>query len=249
MRKAVHIFDLHYPYYSRATFDLILRVIKDEKPTEIIFHGDQIDNEAVSHWLENKPRLLEGKRLKTEYLAFNRQILQPIINANPRAKIVWIMGNHEDWTQQELDKNPRFEGLIEIENILQFKDRDIEIIPLNDFYKFGKLNCIHGFYHNQYHASKTVNAFNSSVIYGHLHTLQVHTKVSELDNNDFHAAYSMPCACNLKLRYNKGKPTKWVNGFAITYLKPDGGFNTYPIIVCKKSLIWNGKFYQSNLPQ
>lgn len=240
----VCVYDMHFPNHNKKLWENILRVVGDIKPDFFVFGGDNLDMDAVNHWEIDKGnrRGMEGKRLRKTYDDYNEQILDQLVLPDTCRKI-WMYGNHSEWLEQYIDQRPELEGFCEIERNLHLKDWEIyryEKEP--NQVKIGKLTFIHGIYTNQYHASKTVNIFECNVVNGHNHDFQVAVKITP-STNEAHVCYSMPCACDLKPDYMKGKPSGWVNGFGIFYVQLNGNFNMYPVISSKDHFIFNGKLY------
>lgn len=243
---AILLPDIHYPEHSVESIDLVKQVIADIQPNYVVYQGDQLDLAVISHWNKDKKRKVELKRLKEDYVGFDKEIMTPIEKiTNRKTKFVWVIGNHEDWVQQYLDKNPELEGIIEPEVCLNLKKRGYEIVPLNGHYKLGKLSVIHGLYTNKYHAAKTSEVFSKSVCYGHTHAPQTHSNVKAMDVTDYHAAYGLGCLCNLSPSYMKNRPSAWIHGFGVVYIFPNGNFNLYPVIIADNKFIYNGKVYES----
>lgn len=244
VEKIVLLPDIHYPEHSKESIKSVLLFLKDFKPDTVIYQGDQLDMGVISHWNKDKKRKVELKRLKQDYEGFDKDILLPVEKAvGKKCKKVWITGNHEDWAQMYLDKNPEVEGMIEPEICLNLGKRGYKYVPLNGVYKLGKLNVIHGFYHNQYHAAKHVSVFEGSVVYAHLHTTQEFTKTSPVDTGNFHSATCLPCLCDLSPDYMKNRPSSWVHGFGVVYLLPNGNFHLYRIVMVDNRFIFNGNYY------
>jgi len=246
-KKVVILPDIHYPEQSESSLDLVKKFIKDVQPDEVIYQGDNLDMGVISHWNKDKKKTLELKRLKKDYEGFDKDVLLPIENlVNKKTKFIWLRGNHEDWADQYIDKNPEMEGLIEPEVCLKLEERNYKIVPYNSVYKLGKLNIIHGYYHSKYHSAKTLSVFEESICYGHVHSPQMHSKTKPMDSSDFHASYGLPCLCDLAPDYMKNRPNSWINGFGFVYVFPDGTFNLYTIVIVNNKFIWNGKIYESN---
>jgi len=247
MRLAVILPDIHHPYHDKACMNAVFSFLKDygKKLSWLILNGDAMDCETVSHWMKDKARELEGKRVKKDYKSFDEEILTPLENSvSPSCKKVYMIGNHEDWIDQAISKTPALEGYYEVGTNLNFKERGWIEVPLNGSYNLGHLTVLHGLYTNKYHAAKTLDIFGGkSIVYAHTHDKQSHTKVTPLEIKDVHEAVSIGCLCNRNPTYGKNKPNKWVHAFGIVYIMPDGQFNLYVPNIINGKFIWNGKIY------
>jgi predicted phosphodiesterase len=227
--------DIHYPDHDIKALDVAEQVLKDWKPNRIVYIGDAYDATPVSHWLKDKKRKLENKRLLKDYEGVQKMLNRHAQLAGKQLKeVVYMLGNHEDWIREYIDCNPEVEGLIEIENHLKspgkgIKFKMIPYIGRDRIFKVGKLYLIHGEYTNQYHASKTVNVYDRNIMYGHVHSVQEAGKVSPVDVEDRHMAVSIGSLCNKNPDYGEGKPNAWVHAFALVLTKDDKLFNHYVI--------------------
>lgn len=236
--KCIGVWDLHYPLQDDVLWHNILKEIRSINPDVFVLGGDNMDMSAVNHWLNDKGKVrqLEGKRVQAEYKGFSRGILDPLNSVlQPSCRRIWLDGNHENWIEQAIDKNPQGEGYWEIENNLHLAATGWEVYAYGKFAKVGKLYLTHGQYTNIYHARKMVEVFEKSVMYGHDHTYQIFTKVTPVDN-EAHSGIAVPCACGLNPSYQGNKPSAWVNGFVEFFVQPNGNFNAYPIVA------FNGHF-------
>jgi len=243
IKVGICVYDLHFPNHNKKLWENILRVIDNLKPDYFVFGGDNLDMDAVNHWEIEKGnrRGMEGKRLRKTYDTFNSDIMDNLnISLPDYCRKIFMFGNHENWLEQYIDKIPELEDFAEIERNLNLKDW--ELIPYRQTVKVGKIYFHHGEYTGKHHASKMVDTFERNIIYGHLHSFQIHTKVTPIDG-DAHMAISMPCACDLNPGYMKDKPSAWINGLGVFYIMPNGNFNVYPIISSKDHFVFNGVYY------
>jgi hypothetical protein len=255
MKKIVLLPDLHHPFHNKLAWKVVLVFLKWFRPDMVVLVGDALDMSAISHWEREKGNLksFEGKRLKKDYLGFAKDILTPIEKACPKAEKIFMYGNHEDWQYQLVDQNPQMEGLVEIENVLNLKERGWKWIPflirgkhgsaLRGRLKLGKLTVVHGEYTNKYHSNKTAETYLKSVLYAHTHDLQLFTKVTVEDPSDFHTCQSIGCLCDKSPQYLWGKPNRWVHAFGIVYLRDDGSFNVYVPIIIKGHFTYADKTF------
>jgi len=179
-RRVVLLPDIHHPYHDENCLNAVYHFLKWFKPDELVLLGDAMDMTAASHWLEEKGKrkALENKRIKQEYEDFDREVLSKLEKVLPKWCVkVFMGGNHEDWAYQLVENDPRLEGMVEPEIVLDLANRGWKWIPylVKDgsggtsigTYRVGKLLVFHGMYTNKYHAAKTVGMFSRSVAYGH----------------------------------------------------------------------------------
>jgi predicted phosphodiesterase len=242
MKKLIALPDIHYPDQHKPSMALVEQFLPDFKPDIIIYLGDSLDLEYISRHTIGNRRLMEGRRLKRDYSELSSLILKHRkLAGNP--KVIYFIGNHEDWVRDYIDQNPNMESFGEIENNLKGVD---EFVPLNKTYNVGKLYFLHGVYQNQYHAKKHVDNYKRNIIYGHTHTIQVHTSVSPIDRQDYHTAKSIGCLCIKNPKYMENRPSAWVNGFYVAYVdEKTGFFSDYQIVINNGSFIFNGKKYKA----
>lgn len=242
--KSVLLPDIHFPYHDKKTWNAVIKFIKWFKPDQVVLMGDALEMSAINHWKREKGnlRFFEGKRLIKEYKKFIREILVPIEKLCPKAKKVYLGGNHEEWANRLIDEQPNLAELIEPEVVMNLATRGWKWIPYvgvdkNDnvvrgSYTIGKLTLVHGEYTNKYHAGKTSDVFSKSVAYGHTHDIQLYTKVHVEDPSDYHTAQSIGCLCNRSPEFGKGRANRWVHSFGVLYTRPNGHYNLYvPIII------------------
>lgn len=220
-------------------YEVVKRFIKQNRSDEIILLGDFMDVSSLSAWDISKRRKMEGRRYEKECEEANRELdfLQKYTK-----KITFIEGNHEDRVERYIDFNPEMEGLIEVEKKLHLKERGIKYIPLNELYKVGNMYFTHGIYINQYHAMKHLIRLGCNVCYGHSHSTQ--TAMMNMRMLKPHQAYALGCLCGHSPDYMKGKPSNWINQFAIMYTGSKGNFNLYPINIINGEFIFNNKLYK-----
>ena len=245
IQKTVLLPDIHHPYYEERLMEAVNRFIFDYDPDEIVYMGDQLSLDCISHWNKNKPLLREGQRLLKDYHEFDNDILK-VHESITRQDIrrTFMIGNHEERVNWYIEKHPALQELIDIDRNLKLTERGYKVIPYNGIHKVGKLNVIHGYYWNVYHSRKTVDDFQGNVVYAHVHNPQMYAKTSPIDRKGYHMATSLPCLCNIKPDYKKNAPNFWVNGFGIVeHLPATGFFNLYMIIIIEGSFMWNGIYY------
>ncbi len=245
IQKTILLPDIHHPHIDERGMEALNQFMFDYDPDELVYMGDQVSLDCISYWNKKKPLLKEGQRLIKDFDNFDKDILQLHENlTRDDIRRTFMIGNHENRINTYVEENPELQDFIDIVRYLELKERDYNIIPYNEVYKVGKLNIIHGYYYNMYHAKKTVDVFEGNVVYAHVHNPQMYTKISPIDKKEYHMATCLPCLCSIKPDYGKNAPNYWVNGFGIVeHLPATGFFNLYTVIINEGAFMWNGKYY------
>ena len=242
VKRVLVLPDIHFPLHDVYSLGAVESFMDDFRPTHLIYLGDQLQMDSVSHWLKDKRGALEGQRLLADYAGFN-QILDRHVSMVPDAKVILFLGNHEDWVRQYIDVHPEVEGMLEVEHGLRLRERGFTVVPLGQAYRIGKLWYMHGHITTDHHSKATVLAYRRNIRYGHVHDIQYYTAISPLDVNDKISAGSIGCLCNVNPHYMLGKPNRWVHGFSVAYIQPNGNFNDYTIQIVGGKFTFNGKTY------
>jgi predicted MPP superfamily phosphohydrolase len=240
--------DVHYPEHDVKALNCATQIMSNYKPHRIILLGDFMDMTPVSHWLQDKKRPMEGKRLLKDYEGANAVLNDMVSKAGKQLKeVVYVLGNHEDWVNQYLDKYPQMEGMIEVENNIKLENKSVKLqyVEFNKFYKLGKLYLTHGLYINKYHAAKTIDMTGKSVLYAHSHDIQSYFK-SSIANDEKHMAQSIGCLCTKSPHFMRNRPHNWMHGCALVDVMNGGNFTSIvvPIYDGRASVFgkeYNGK--------
>lgn len=215
--KIVALFDTHIPF--NIPLDPVCQFIQDFKPNVIVHGGDMHDWTSVCQWIADQSRTLDGGTIAQNYEQLKDILLDPVRKAAPKARQIYLTGNHEDWLRKAVDIKTEFRGLVELATHLP---KHLQLIPLNQAYHVNKNLCyLHGLYTFKYHAYHTVHAVHKSVFYGHTHDIQRYTDISPVDTTQFHTGASCGCLCNLSPSYMKNKPNRWAHGFNFCYVDQD----------------------------
>lgn len=241
--------DTHIPFEDKKAVSVALKIVAWYQPQVIVILGDFLDCTPVSHWLKSQQRnkTAEGMRLKDDFAAGNR--LLDKITAHGCKKLVYLEGNHEDWIHDAIERNPEFDGLIDLDLGLRFAERrskGLEIVHLryNKCWKLGKLWFTHGLYTGQNHAKKHVEAYARNIVYGHLHDVQLHVKVSPVDIEDKKMGLSLGCLADRNPQFMENRPNNWVHALGVGMVRANGNFNIDPIIISGGEATYAGKTFK-----
>lgn len=228
--------DQQFPNDNPVLLNNVEKYMRSRKWDFLIYLGDGMDMDAISHhaFEANNRRGMEGKRLKKDYENYGKILRRHREIVGDRCKIVYFLGNHEEWAEKLVDTFPGLEELVEPRYNLPFDELGIEIVSYRHFKKIGKILFLHGdqdkgFYTSIHHAKKYVELYNRNLVYGDKHTLQVFTKISPAGMDDTHTAYAIPCLADIRPKWNRDKPTAWLNGFGVFFITEDN-FTVLPIV-------------------
>lgn len=251
--------DIHVPFHDPRALGAALKYLADHRWDIVIQLGDAIDLDIISRFVVHKPRLVEGRRIKSD-VEDTQAVLRSIVKAarakNPKARVVFLEGNHEHRLERLIDAAPHLDGLMNAPQLLGLTELGVEWVPYEstgEIFRVGKLAFIHGAYHNLHHAKKHVDQYGLSVAYGHLHDISMHTGAAfELPKGDLwgskvsgiHAskcAISLGCLCDYNQKYINGRPSKWQQGFGTFHFDRSSG--DFSLFVAR---IHNGSFIGPN---
>lgn len=255
MEKFVALFDVHWGYerdasrhksalHDEKAVSVAMQFMEDFKPDHVILGGDILDCGSVSHHRRGNVGQLEGLRLLAEAKECRERIIEPIEKL-AKGRLVYHIGNHEDWLSDVTDEIPALQGIVDIGALLKLDKWDI--VEQGKASKLGKLTFIHGdqIRGGQNPALYAVTAYERNVRFGHFHTFQVATKTTPVDANG-HTGIAVPCLAKKNHRYNQGAPNKWMQGFLWGYVGgPDGTFNDYVTVIVNGRAMVNGKSYRA----
>lgn len=236
--------DIQYPLHDPRSLGAVESFIPDFDPSLVIYIGDGLQMDCVSHWLADKRRPMEGQRVLKDYAGFSTNVLDKHESLAPNAKRVYLLGNHEDWARQYVDLHPEVEGLLEVEVGLRLRERRYTVVPFGETIAVGHLNFVHGMYTNEHHTKAMVQAFRRNIRYGHTHDIQYYTSVSPMDVQDRISGASIGCLCNVNPTYLKNRPNRWQHGFMYAYVRPDGTFTDHIVPIIDGRFTLNGKTYR-----
>ena len=247
MKRALSLFDIHFPYVDWGTLRAGLDFLKREKVDILILGGDNLDCGPISRHTKGKPLFRPRGQMKRDLDGFNQKVLTPAEKLVKKDALkVWLTGNHEDWASQLIEEQPELEGLLDFPGYLRLKERGWIVFPQGGLFKHGHANYIHGDVlpgTGVRAAQKALDIYVSSVIFGHGHTSASATKTLPHGSRWRYQAFSMGCVGKLDHHYLKKSPTGWINQVGITEFYGKGFFNHYPATVIKGRFAYGGKLY------
>lgn len=237
--------DIHIPKHNKKAVNCVLKAIEHLKPDGITLNGDIMDCGTFSrhdrfsppkcHWTDSQFYIASLPEYKAMEFFLNK-----LDRIAPKARKRYMQGNHEIWCDDFIKESPKTrEDKFSLEKRLRLHERGYELYNYNEFMKLGKLQVTHGIYTGQSHAKKHVDAMGSSILYGHLHDIQVYSKVTP--DKQSHMAWCNGCLCNMNPEYLRNRPQNWNHGFAVVYIWPDRNFQVDIIRINKGRCMVGGK--------
>jgi len=222
----------------KPCYEVVKRYIKRVRPDKIVLAGDFAENEPLSHWLLSKKVRVHKNSHQDEIKMIKKELdyLQKHCG-----EIIWLEGNHENWTEQYLEEHPEMVGWLEYQYALDLEGRGIQWVPQHELYWLGKLAVTHGIYLGNNHAKKHLEAFGCNVMYGHTHRSDMHTM--NMVQQPTMKAWGLGTLSGKKPHFMKNKPCKWDEGFANVYVADNGEFNAYITDIINNRFYINGKSY------
>lgn len=229
--------DLHDDHMCWNSFDMMIELAKKVpfKKRRLILGGDVNDlnqfmkkGDLYQRWKKHPQRMDEFFiPVIKDVFAFTNSMLDDLQKIYPW--ITYFEGNHELRlrTFMEHDCPDAYKHNFILEKGLKLKERGIPFIPYNHWLKIGKVFLTHGMYHGMSALKKHYDACGGTVIYFHVHTLEIKAFIRIGDTIKSH---SMPCMSDLAPDWLKDKENQWEKGFAKLCIKSNGGFHFYPYI-------------------
>jgi hypothetical protein len=116
--------DQQFPNDNPVLLNSLEKYMASRRWDFLVYLGDGLDMDAISHHAmqSGNRRDLEGKRLKKDYDAYSKILRRHRKIVGPNCKIIYFMGNHEEWADKFLDTFPMLEGMIEPRHCLPFDE-------------------------------------------------------------------------------------------------------------------------------
>lgn len=255
MQKFLYTTDLHFGYERRQghkvalhdekAWNATVKFAADFKPDVWILGGDMLDCGVISHHNHGKPGATEGLKLIADAKEGRELFIEPVESIVGKGKLVYIVGNHEDWLTDLTDKIPALEGLVDLKSLLKMGDK-WQIVPQGGHFNLGKLTFVHGdtVKGGEHVAKNAVVNYERSIRFGHHHTHQVYSKNTALDYKNGKSGVAVPCLCTKSPKYGEGAPNRWSQGFDYGYIREGGFFNDYVVTIIDGTCVVNGKVYK-----
>jgi predicted phosphodiesterase len=248
--KTVVIGDVHRPYHDEVALGLVMRFIAEEKPDTIFLNGDIADCNTVT-WYPRVPGFNELFKNEVEDMVGWLTELRRIA---PRARIVYICGNHEHRLFRFLvnDSRPLYglKGMsiqeqFELDKLgiewvdcyaTKFVDTYIEHGPNLLIGHFAKVNA-----HAGYTVKNLLDTYGTNLIQGHVHSFGFTHRTQA--NGKIIGGWESGCLCTLDPEWCRQK--RWMHGFIVIHREPRKDFfNVEQVPIIDGKMFYGGKLWQ-----
>ena len=221
------ISDLHIPNHRARPIELALETFDALKVNVIAINGDLLDNTPFTRFdrAPINPRDVPRVFNKVE------RFLEALRDRYPKARIIWLEGNHDAWYTKFLMKRAEVlfgDSYFHLPERLHLDEYKVEYLPQERYLMAGKLAIMHG-----HHVIKgmftPVNAARGvylrakvNAMIGHVHVASYHEE-KDLHQNVV-GCWSTGCLCTLTPDYQPmaGKAS---HGFAHVKVEKSGDFH------------------------
>ena len=247
METVIVVNDMQIPFHDAAAIDCVLDVTADLNPDMVIFLGDIMDFPGLSTKFRREPK--DQHNLHVE-LAVGRRVLQEFRGMAPRARMVYVEGNHEarlhNYIVELADELYEFSelGVLSIPNLLRLEELNVEYVgPYGAAFEHHSLVFKHGERATQFTAAAELRVEGSSGMSAHTHRGGSYFNTNR---TGAHAWYENFCLCNIKGPHQPPKAitgtTNWQQGFSVIYFN-EGIFNVFPTVITEGHCIFGGRVY------
>ena len=237
--------DKHFPLHDQRAINVVCKAIEIVKPTTYVDLGDTGEWEHFSthYWKGRNAKPMEDLiPLLDKDIADVNEGMDQIDKSLDKVKCKerhFVQGNHEVWLDKFVIRYP-YLAHYRTESALNLKDRGYEYHPYNrkQLLRIGKLRFTHGKYTSKYHSFKHLDMYGTSIMYGHTHDLQRHTKTQE---GGTISAWSLGCLKDIEADEDwlGGRLTNWNHAFAIVNVYSNNDFNVEIVeIIDGKACLW-----------
>lgn len=218
--------DIHIPNQDNDAIKLAIEYGAKQKVNCIVLGGDVLDNTPFTSHDAPPPSPDDV----VEWFEYCQIFLSHLRTKFPKAHIIWLEGNHDNWYMRYLMKKAPMlfnDDYYKLPQRLDLKKFNIDFYEQHIVVRAGKLHMLHG--HTIVRGMfAPVNAARgvfirakSSMIIGHVHSTSNHSETNIKEEPI--SCWSTGCLCTLAPDYDPHN-TKHNVGFAHILVEKDGNF-------------------------
>lgn len=229
--------DRHDP----KALSVLFQILEYIKPDVVVQGGDLLNLGEMNPF--GKKRGMNGK-VRTNDGEYKQACLKDSMEAGrrfwdyvreicPRAEMCQLEGNHELWLREERNyphNQPFVNSDWYIDKGLGLTERKIKFIPFErwgdrpqNWYQFGKLKVLHGWYHGKTYLDQMYLALTGSFLQFDMHVIATKDYNSVAGDR---VGMCGGCLCTREASYHRGRLNGWGQAVNIINLLPSGRFFT-----------------------
>lgn len=234
------ISDIHVPYQNDVSVGIMMKMLRNFKPKNVIINGDGIDCVQLSRF--NRDPLPPAS-----FKAHVEELSDLIYDMQRYSKVTFVEGNHEARLGKYINEHaPELHGLISMESLINDNlDTDIEYIKvtpsesmlvwhddlmIGHFNKAAKYTC--------YTVKALVERFQQNVVQAHSHRLGEYAIRGQRNTI---RGWESGCLCDLDPSY--ALLPNWMNGFLV-YTRTQNDWNVEIAHIDDGKCMFRGKRYK-----
>lgn len=238
--KILAIPDIHFPDHDPKSLEIVKYIAKNDDWDQIVILGDMLDMQVLSDFNKSPDIVYTG--MKKE-LDLGKDLLGFLRHYNPKAKIVYIQGNHEAREDRYLIKRaPELIGRVDYKKDLGLDK--LGVVFVQDMYQTGMLGWTHGKYvrsHSSYSAKAHFDKYLMSMVHGHTHRLGEYYITNPITT---YAVHELGCLIKFYPKYAEEKGCyNWQQGFGVVYVDQKTGW----FMVVKFPIVNHTTIYKNKL--
>jgi len=247
MKRALLMFDAHFPFVDRKAWELALMMGEDVGVDEVHIGGDFFDFYDINGHGKSRDILWQ---LEDEIESGNGGLAQ-VRKTFPTAKRYFIEGNHEYRLRRYINKNaPELAGIVSFSNTVKMEENGFEYVPYGPYQKQSVLGLSDLFSRHEplvngmHIAQNTALKAGTSIICGHAHRSQTASAV--LMNGQLVQGFCVGTLANIKhpvMSYVKNFH-QWQNGIAFA-TEVDGEWFVDNLVFKNYKCVYNGYLYKN----
>ncbi len=224
--KILWLSDIHIPNQDNEALSLAIEYGVKNKINCIVLGGDVLDNTPFTNHDAPPP----SKEDVVNWFEYCQIFLSHLRTKFPKAHIVWIEGNHDNWYVRYLMKKAPMlfdDEYFRLPQRLDLKKYNVDFYEQHIVVRAGKLHMLHGHtivrgFMAPVNAARGVfMRAKSSMIIGHVHSTSNHSETNIKEEPI--SCWSTGCLCTLAPDYDPHN-TKHNLGFALILVEENGEF-------------------------
>lgn len=224
--KILWLSDIHIPNQDNEALSLAIEYGVKNKINCIVLGGDVLDNTPFTNHDAPPP----SKEDVVNWFEYCQIFLSHLRTKFPKAHIVWIEGNHDNWYVRYLMKKAPMlfdDEYFRLPQRLDLKKYNVDFYEQHIVVRAGKLHMLHGHtivrgFMAPVNAARGVfMRAKSSMIIGHVHATSNHSETNIKEEPI--SCWSTGCLCTLAPDYDPHN-TKHNLGFAHILVEENGEF-------------------------